>query len=390
MGIRLVQPSLTAGEMSPALYARVDLARYQSGLRACRNFVVRAYGGVENRAGFQFLAACGDETRRVRVIPFVVSNIAAYAIELGHEYARFTSADGTVIESSPGVPLEIVTPWDEDQIFDVRYTQSADVMTLVHNDTRPRDLTRLTATSFQIEVYVPAEGPFRDINADESIQVVASATKGTVTLTANKSIFASTQVGAQFYIEAKNLGQALPWVVGDRSVTLGSIRRSDGKHYRASNVPAAPAGGWTETGNRQPVHDIGKVWDGPGDQRNNGSNDYKVGIEWEYLDSGYGTLEIVSYINSKTVTAVVKKTLPQQVVGTPAAAASTWTHSGDGVTKVFSLLAPDPGYGNFTVTIDADPVQADPNYQPPNPVGSGGGTSGENGRSESSPYQDIP
>lgn len=386
MGVKLVQPSLTAGEMSPALYARVDLARYQSGLRACRNFIVRAYGGVENRAGLQFLHDCaGDESRRVRVIPFVVSNVAAYAIELGHLYMRFSSADGTRIEASPGVPYQIAAPWTEDQIFDVRFTQSADVMTLVHNDVPPRDLVRTSATSFSLTAMKAVEGPFRDINANEAIQVVASATKGTVTITSNVDIFTANAVGALFYMEVKNLGQALPWVVGERGVSLGAIRRSDGKHYRASSVPSPPAGGWTETGNRQPVHDIGRVWDGPGDQRNNGSNDYKVGIEWEYMDSGYGIVEITSVTNAKVAVGTVRKTLPMQVVGTPAAASATWTRSGDGTTRTFALNTPDPGYGTFSVTIDSVAVQSDPNYQPPRPVGDGGNVSGEGGRDEPNP-----
>lgn len=372
MGIRLIQPSLTAGEVSPALYARVDLARYQSGLRACRNFIVRAYGGVENRAGFQYLGACGDESRRVRTIPFVVSNVAAYAIELGHLYMRFTSADGTPIEVTPGVPFELDTPWTESQIFDVRFTQSADVMTLVHNDVPTQDLIRLTSTSFELSEYVPVEGPFRDINPDESIQVVASAKVGTVTITANKDIFSANSVGSLFYMETKNLGQALPWVVGDRGVVAGAIRRSDGKHYRASTVPTAPAGGWTETGNRQPVHDIGRVWDGAGDTRNNGANDYKVGVEWEYMDSGYGIVLIESVTNPQEAVGLVKRTLPAQVVGTLPSASATWNLVGDGVAKVFALSLPDPGYGSFSVLINAVPVQSDPNYQPPRAIGDGG------------------
>lgn len=379
MGVRLIQPSLTAGEVAPALYARVDLARYQSGLRACRNFIVRAYGGVENRAGLQYLAACGDESRRVRVIPFVVSNVAAYVIELGHLYMRFTSADGTVIESAPGVPAQIATPWTEDQIFAVRYTQSADVMTLVHNDVPVYDLTRTSATSFQIAEFETLEGPFRDINPDEAIQVVASGKQGTVTITANADIFSAASVGSLFYMEVKNLGQMRPWVVGERGISVGAFRRSDGKSYRAATVPPTPGGGWVETGNRQPVHDTGRAWDGAGDTRNNGVNDYAVGVEWEYMDSGYGIVRILSRTNAKVVTAEVVRTLPSQVVGTAPAAAATWNLAGDGSTRVFPLTSPNPGYGNFSVSIAGSPVQSDPNYQPPPPAGGGGRGGGGGG-----------
>ena len=55
MGTSTIQPSFAAGELAPSLYARVDLARYQTGLRLCSNFFVMPYGGVKNRPGTVFV-----------------------------------------------------------------------------------------------------------------------------------------------------------------------------------------------------------------------------------------------------------------------------------------------------------------------------------------------
>jgi len=49
----LEQVSFTSGEISPSLYARTDLARYQSGVKKLLNFIPMQYGGVRNRAGFK-------------------------------------------------------------------------------------------------------------------------------------------------------------------------------------------------------------------------------------------------------------------------------------------------------------------------------------------------
>lgn len=49
----LEQVSFTSGEISPSLYARTDLARYQSGVKKLLNFIPMQYGGVCNRAGFK-------------------------------------------------------------------------------------------------------------------------------------------------------------------------------------------------------------------------------------------------------------------------------------------------------------------------------------------------
>ena len=49
MGSGIIQPSFTSGELSPSLYGRVDFARYYTGLKTCRNYIIRQYGGVVNR-----------------------------------------------------------------------------------------------------------------------------------------------------------------------------------------------------------------------------------------------------------------------------------------------------------------------------------------------------
>lgn len=417
---RLLQPSFTAGEVAPALYARVDTARYATGLKRCRNFIVRPYGGIENRAGFRFLSPVHDEAQVFRLIPFVYSTQAAYVIELGHLVARVyfdgalvqvpigeTSAyaagttyglhayvnDGGVIyrslqagnlgntpATSPAwwvadATLVIASPYTAAQIFDVRYTQSADVLFMAHGSVSPRELRRTTATKFTFALHVTREGPFRSLNADESIKVAASASDGTVTLSANSPIFTANAVGALLYLEVKNLGQIKPWVVGDRGMSVGVLRRSDGKTYRAVTVPSGGGSAWTETGNRQPVHDDGRAWDGPGDLRDNGTQQWYVGVEWEYVDSGYGIVEItaVGAPPSASATGIVRKRLPANVVGGAGTPGGTWNLVGDGVTKTFSIAVPDAGYGSFAVTIGGAPVQSNPNYVPPEPIGGGGG-----------------
>jgi hypothetical protein len=415
---RLLQPSLTAGEISPSLYARVDTARYSTGLKRCRNFIVRPYGGVENRCGTEFIAASMSAGGKPwRLIPFVYSTEISYVIELGDRYAAFY-ANGAPIRTTaaeqaawdagtnyliaslvsyggdvwraktsnighvpaPGSSywvqddrLTVLTPYTADEIWDVRYTQSADILYLVHGNRVPRELRRLTATSFQLALYDNTEGPFRDLNTDESMVMASSGAVGNVTITCNKSIFTADAVGALVYLETKNMGQIKPWVVGDRSVSVGDLRRSDGKTYRATTVPAFGAGGWSETGNRQPIHDDGRAWDGSGDSRTNGSQTWNVGIEWEYLDAGYGIAEITSITSGTAARAIVQKRFPAQVVGSAPAAAQTWTFAGDGGT-VYSI--PGALDGRYEVLIDGVSVASNPYYQPPPATGGPGGGGG--------------
>lgn len=378
-------PSFAGGELSPSLYARVDLARYGTSLRICENFIVRPYGGIENRAGFRFVNEAKTLGRKVRLLPFEVSTDITYVIELGHLYARFY-ANGARIESG-GIPVEVVTPWTEDQIAAVHFTQSADVMYLAHSAYPTRELRRLSPTSFELREFKSSFGPFRPINGDEAIKVASSAALGNVTLTASagSSVFSPGMVNGLFYLEAKELRDVKPWEQNERNVTVGSLRRSDGKIYRVSSVPSLA--GLTGTpyylcGATRPVHDVGRAFDGPQDIRSDNTNQYKVGVEWEYLHANYGIVQILAFNSPTSVSGVVVSRLPDSVVGT-IGASTTYNFVGNGSQTVFSIAgATHPSELDYTVTIAGSNVQSDPNYVPPSSSGGGalGGAGSGNNR----------
>lgn len=68
MAISWIQPSFAGGEIGPSLYGRIDMAKYQVALRKCDNFIVRQYGGVENRPGTRFVGAAKYPNRKCRLI----------------------------------------------------------------------------------------------------------------------------------------------------------------------------------------------------------------------------------------------------------------------------------------------------------------------------------
>jgi hypothetical protein len=386
----LLQPSFAGGELAPALWGRVDLDRYGIGARSISNWIVRPYGGIETRPGTKLVAAAKFDDKPVLLLPFVISEDLAYVVELGHLYARFHYRGGLL--TSGGLPVEVVMPYTETELPRVRFTQSADTMFLVHPLHQPRMLKRTGASSFVLQTLVPREGPFRNINSNESLLVAASAKTGTTTLTTNFDLFTSGMVGALFYVEQKALGQIKPWVQGERTgaggLAVGALRRSEGKVYRATTVTSAGAPpNYTETGNVRPTHEVGREWDGPGDTRTFDTINYVVGVEWEYLHSGYGVVELTQYVNARNAVGIVRRTLPDGVVGGIGTPANTWTLSGNGATKVFSIPgAASLTQGNYTVVIDGAPLQPDPNYVPPSPGGGGfGGGSPPRGRDDTGP-----
>lgn len=84
----IVQRSFSTGEITPSLYSRVDIARYVTSLRTCRNFQVMKYGGAQNRPGTGFIGEVKDSSKTVRLIPFAFNDEQTYVLEFGDQYMR--------------------------------------------------------------------------------------------------------------------------------------------------------------------------------------------------------------------------------------------------------------------------------------------------------------
>lgn len=213
----MMQFSFAGGELSPAMWARLDMAKYHSGAALMKNFFVDYRGGASTRQGTKFINQCKDTT--VRLIPFQVSTTDTYVLELGNQYLRAykngaaisdltdtitgitkattgvltytgtdpangdwmvlsgiggmtelngrtvvvtsidtgaktfelydtfgnaidTSAYGTYTSGGSAKRIQtLATPWLTAELFDIRYVQSADIMTLTHINHAPRELT---------------------------------------------------------------------------------------------------------------------------------------------------------------------------------------------------------------------------------------------------------
>ena len=83
-----IQRSFAGGEISPAVYGRADQSKYATGLRTCKNFIVQRFGGLQNRAGLEFVAEVKDSSAPVRLIPFIFNDSQTYVLELGNLYLR--------------------------------------------------------------------------------------------------------------------------------------------------------------------------------------------------------------------------------------------------------------------------------------------------------------
>ena len=125
---RYTQRSFTGGELSPALYARNDLAKYAIGLKTLKNGFVRAEGCVSNRAGLELVCEVKNSSSKVRLIPFSFNTEQTYIIELGDKYARFIKNGAQILnidETDENTPVEITTEYEQNDLFNIKYAQNA-------------------------------------------------------------------------------------------------------------------------------------------------------------------------------------------------------------------------------------------------------------------------
>lgn len=304
--------NFNTGEMSPLLAGRVGFDKYPNGASILENFIPTTQGPNQRRAGTRFVFPVKDSAKKVLLVPFEYSVTQAYMLEFGDFYVRFYTWDAVtkvrgILESSPGVPVEVVTPYSEADLYNtdgtprLRFTQSGDFLYLAHSKYQQRALQRLTATSFSLTLFEATGGPWKSLN-DTATTVYASGETGLVTLVASSGIFQAAHVGSLFYLEARDTNSVPAWEVG-KAITAGARRRSDNKTYEALNSAT--------TGTSKPVHTEGAILDGD------------TGVQWQYRDSGYGYVRVAGFTNSTTVTANVIDRLPSQVVGS-GLATSRW------------------------------------------------------------------
>jgi hypothetical protein len=163
----VILPSFAAGELSPFLHGRVDLAKFHVGARTMLNTIVHPHGGASNRPGTRFVGEVDDSTQRHRLIPFQFRASPGgqnYALVFGHLTMQVVMLNAGVpgfVTSGPVYTL--ATPYAAAELALLKFVQSADTMTLTHPGYAPRALTRtghaawtLTVITFAPSTSAPA------------------------------------------------------------------------------------------------------------------------------------------------------------------------------------------------------------------------------------------
>ena len=190
MSAKTLIRSSAGGEITPEAFGRLDLVKYQTGLELAENFIVLPHGPIVNRAGTEFVREVKASSKKAVGIPFIYNADQAYTLEFGDQYIRIHTDAATVLYGSPAAyngataysvgemvtsggskyyciaattgnappnatywyllpatgELEIPTPYLEADLYDLHFTQSADVLTITHPGYAPREFRRYSAS----------------------------------------------------------------------------------------------------------------------------------------------------------------------------------------------------------------------------------------------------
>lgn len=147
---RVLQNSFAAGEIAPSLLGRTDIKNYQAGASKLKNFVVLPQGAIRQRAGFQYIGSAINSASPVRLIPFRFSSSQTFVLEFGSHTMRILTRGAYILKSGTLEPYQISTPYAGEDLFDLDYSQNADIVTLTSQKYAPRELRRYGNNDWRI------------------------------------------------------------------------------------------------------------------------------------------------------------------------------------------------------------------------------------------------
>lgn len=292
---RPYQNTFSSGEIDPLLHARSDFQRYQTGLAKCRGFLPLRQGGVTRAPGTIHRGTTrGNAPARMVAFEFAAND--ALTLEFTAHKMRVWRY-GALVESAPGTPFELDTPYGAESLPRLQWVQDKDVVYLADGLQPVQRLSRFALDNWTIAPAPFERGPFRVQNLDEGVTIQASAATGIVTLTGSGDPFAADMVGALLRLEPTDFTTVPRWV-GNAGASVGDRVTYDGRIYELS------AG--SNTGVNPPIHRRGDV-----------RTDADKSTRYRFISDLVGIVRITAVADANSATAEVIRTIPQPCVDDP-------------------------------------------------------------------------
>ena len=126
---RYTQNSFVGGALDPSLFGRTDIPSYYAAAAKLENMVVLPQGGVKRREGLRYVNAL-PAASAVRLVSFTFNDEQSYLFVFSVGQLDIYRDDALVFTTT-AAPIDALT---EDMLGTMNWTQSNDVLLLVHPD----------------------------------------------------------------------------------------------------------------------------------------------------------------------------------------------------------------------------------------------------------------
>lgn len=190
------------GEISELMSGRIDTEEYKGACRILKNFIPSVQGPVSRRGGTRFVEAAKYHDKKSRLFSFQFSATQSYLLEFGDQYVRIFYHRQPVVNAS-GAPIEISMPYTQNDLDNLYFSQSGDVVYIAHPSFPLRTITRYSQTDWRTAEVQMTDGPYLPVHTGD-ITLTPSATTGNITITASGDVFADTDIGRHVRIMQPN------------------------------------------------------------------------------------------------------------------------------------------------------------------------------------------
>jgi hypothetical protein len=234
--------NFTSGALDPRLHSRLDIAHYENGAETLDNVVVMPYGGLRRRGGLRSIYHLPiDAGGNAMLARFAYNSTDQQYLLCFSEQRVYFFRDSQVIENINGTGLDyLVSPWPVSVARDLKWSQTADTMIIVHEDYAPYKLVRgstdatwtLAAISFDAQPQID----YNDASSPTPVSEVQDITLTTFT------------TGNTFKLDLENvLTESITYDASSTSSTADRIQKALANLYvvRSGEVSCAYTSGTT-------------------------------------------------------------------------------------------------------------------------------------------------
>lgn len=310
--LSLNQTNFTAGEVSPRMLGRVDIARYQNGAEIIQNAWPVIHGGCVRRDGTLMCSPAKFPDKNCRLVPYVFNASQAYMVEMGDLYVRIHLPDGTYSG------IELVSPYAHTILDRLDYVQGADTMFIFCNTVPVYRLRRITSTEWTLAPAPFVTKPFDEKGIDflTLLTIDNPAVGAGRTVTAAEPAFLAADVGREIWS-----GGGVAKITGVTSDTVATVEVTNA--FSATTRPTWSLKGSPQTANTLSAFTpVGSVV-----TMTLATAGWRASDVGKFVKINGGLLEVTIFTSSTVVSGVIRSA-PTSATASPANAwsleASVW------------------------------------------------------------------